>query len=81
MNTPANELFGQLVTNQHIDTTVPFPGVNLIDIPLLETLYQLRIEVFDFLEKEEALIPKLRSGNTTYTDTMHLFIIKTTSAI
>ncbi|BFZ06709.1 hypothetical protein BsWGS_09748 [Bradybaena similaris] len=76
VSTGASELFDQWVTDQHIDTTIPFPGVTLVQIPVLEDLFKVKIEVFDFLEKEEALILKLRSGNTVYEETIHLLHYK-----
>lgn len=46
--------------------TTKCPGVTLVQIPLLEELFQINIEVFDFLKKEEALVHKLCSTNTVF---------------
>ncbi|BFZ03070.1 hypothetical protein BsWGS_06109 [Bradybaena similaris] len=76
VNNPTTELYDHYVTHQQIDNTVPFTGVTLLDIPVLENLYGLKIEIFSFMEEKPALIPKLRSTNTTFTDTMHLLHYK-----
>ncbi|BFZ13860.1 hypothetical protein BsWGS_16899 [Bradybaena similaris] len=76
LNMPTRELWRQWCTHHHIPEKTLCPGITLVELPVLENLFKIKIDVFEYREKDQALAPKVRSGNTVYEDTMYVLHFK-----